>query len=213
MRYLIVGLGNYGDRFKNTYHNVGFMVLDRLAYELGLKLKRSRTQSLIASADICADNGLVSKVGKPKKVAGGLTSGGFRVGEVLFAYPQTFMNLSGRAVEALLRKEKIPLQNLLVIYDDIDLDVGKIRIRKSGSGGTHNGMRSIISELGTTDFSRVRVGIGRPPGIPLDRFVLSQIKPNDMALLGAAYDTCVQIIKGFVKGETIESLGNKFNGK
>lgn len=149
MRY-IFGLGNPGKKYANTRHNAGFEVIDLLAERHGIRLKN-----------------------KPKLEA---KAGEGRIGDeaVMLIEPQTFMNLSGYAVSAVLDYFKADPEDIIVIYDDIDLPLGAIRIREKGSAGTHNGMRSVVGYLGTDSFVRVRLGIGRPEGpTPLASYVLS----------------------------------------
>jgi len=138
-RYLLAGLGNPGRKYRTHRHNIGFMLLDRLAGEQGLTFSRFQQQSLVISSRIA---------GRP----------------VILAKPQTFMNASGQAVSQLLRFYKIPLDRLLVAFDDLDLPLGTLRFRPAGGSGGQKGMHSIIEQLGTRDFARLRLGIGRPPG-------------------------------------------------
>ena len=138
-RYLLVGLGNPGREFKRQRHNVGFMLLDHLAEEHDLAFGRVRHRALTASGCMA---------GEP----------------VMLAKPQTFMNLSGHAVSQLVRYYRVPLDRLLVIFDDLDLPLGALRFRESGGTGGHKGMGSIVEQLGSKSFARLRVGIGRPPG-------------------------------------------------
>ena len=147
--YIIVGLGNPGKQYENTRHNVGFNVIDILAEEYGISVTKMKHKALIGEG----------RVGSEK---------------VVLVKPVTYMNLSGESLAEIYNFYKVETSNIVVIYDDIDLDVGKIRIRKKGSGGTHNGMRSIVKCLGTTDFPRVRIGVSKPqPGRDLANFVLS----------------------------------------
>lgn len=132
--YLIVGLGNPEAKYETTFHNMGFLAVGEAAEKLGVKFKKKECEASVAEAFIGGE-------------------------KVVLARPVTYMNASGRAVKQLVSKYKIPLENLIVVYDDYDLPKGHIRIRASGSAGTHNGMRSIIGELGTGEFARVRVGI------------------------------------------------------
>lgn len=136
--HIIVGLGNPGKRYEHTRHNAGFDVLSVISEKLSWPLRKSMAKALVAE-------------------------GTYEGERLVLAMPQTFMNLSGESVSALLHWYKVEHSELLVVYDDIDLPLGKLRIRKSGSAGTHNGMRSIIGQLGAEDFPRVRVGIGQPP--------------------------------------------------
>ncbi|WP_018086127.1 aminoacyl-tRNA hydrolase [Desulfurispora thermophila] len=161
---MIVGLGNPGEKYARTRHNAGFMVVDALAGELGPLVWRERFQALTVKVEMA---------GKP----------------VLLVKPQTYMNLSGSAVAALLHWYKIELDNLLVIYDDLDLPPGKIRLRTKGGSGGHKGMISIIDLLGTSDFPRLRVGIGRPPvggEEAVIAWVLGEFAPEERPLMEEA---------------------------
>ena len=153
--YIIVGLGNPGDKYEKTRHNVGFNVIDLLAKEYSIDVSKLKHKALIGEG----------RVGTEK---------------VILVKPMTYMNLSGESVVDICNYYNVDLENVIVIYDDIDLDVGKIRIRKKGSGGTHNGMRSIIKCLGSNEFPRVRVGISKPKnGQDLADFVLSRFAKED----------------------------------
>lgn len=153
--YLIVGLGNPGKQYEATRHNVGFIAIDEIARELEIKVDKLKFKSLIGEG----------RIGTEK---------------IILAKPQTFMNLSGEAVVELMNYYKVDISNLIVIYDDIDLDSGKVRIRKSGSAGTHNGMRNIIYLLGKQDFPRIRIGVSKPKnGQDLASFVLSKFEKSE----------------------------------
>ena len=147
--HIIIGLGNPGKEYHRTRHNVGFDVIDVLSEKLGIALTKIDMHGLIGE--------------------------GFVGGEkVILVKPQTYMNLSGQCVTELISWYKAPMENVMVIYDDIDLPLGKLRIRKSGSAGTHNGMRSILAQYGRQDFPRMRVGVGaKPEGWDLADWVLS----------------------------------------
>ena len=148
--FVIVGLGNPGDTYAHTRHNAGFDTTDILARKLGIQITRSRCRGLLGEALI----------------------GGKRI---ILCHPQTYMNLSGECVGELLRWYKIPLDHLLVVYDDIDLPMGRLRMRASGSAGTHNGMRSILANVPGPQFPRIRVGVGAcPQGWDLVDWVLSR---------------------------------------
>lgn len=157
--WLIVGLGNPGPEYAETRHNLGFRVVEELASRLRLQFTQRRAQSLVATGQAR---------GEP----------------LVLARPQTYMNLSGLAVRKLVAEFRVPLSALLVVYDDLDLPLGTIRIRPSGGPGTHNGMRSIIAELGREDFPRLRAGIGpAPPGVDLADFVLSPFTPEERPIV------------------------------
>ena len=163
--YLIVGLGNPGEKYAGTRHNAGFDTLDRLTRELGVTLrKRLLLQGSIAE----------KKDGNRK---------------IVLCKPDTFMNRSGECVQRLMKRYRCGTEQLLVIYDDIDLPPGRIRIRKNGGPGTHNGMRSIVDLLGSNDFPRIRIGTGdRPAGQDLADWVLSRCEPEERKTMEAAFD-------------------------
>lgn len=183
---LVVGLGNIGKEYEKTNHNAGFMVLEILSKKLGLKFNKIGCDADYAEKNI---NGEL----------------------IIFAKPRTYMNESGRAVKSFVKKYNIDILDILIINDDIDLPVGSIRVRKSGSAGTHNGLKSIIKELGCDNFSRVRVGIGKQKEHQdLADFVLSNMKMTDSqkdGLLKAA-----GVVESYVCGESIDNIMTKFNG-
>lgn len=149
--YLIVGLGNFPDKYKSTRHNAGFVAVQALADAYHLSFKRHKCHAAVAQGD--AD--------------------GVRV---ILAKPLTYMNNSGEAVSALLRFYKLPVSRLVVLYDDIDIPEGSLRIRPSGSAGTHNGMRSILMHVQSEEFARIRIGVGKPPkGDDLVKFVMQPL--------------------------------------
>lgn len=162
---LIVGLGNPGRQYASTRHNVGFMVINRLARELNVAVTKKMFSSLVGQ-------GLIDRE------------------KIVLAMPQTYMNLSGQAVGPLLNWHKLDPSALVVIYDDLDLPAGSLRIRPSGGSGGHKGMQSILAVLGTENFTRVRVGIGRPEIVEMETvdYVLSRLAPGEMeeALKSAA---------------------------
>ena len=170
---LIVGLGNPGKEYEKTRHNVGFMVIDEIVKRYGF----SRTFSNF--------KGEYYK----EKVNGE---------EVIFLKPLTYMNLSGESVSALMRYFKIPLENLVVIYDDLALPVGQIRLREAGSAGGHNGMKSIIKLLGTENFKRIRVGIGKDPNIDIINYVLGKPKKEDLPKIEEALTKAMKASIDFV---------------
>ena len=163
--YLIVGLGNLGERYAHTRHNAGFDVMEKLAGKLGVSLRKR----------------LLLK-GMTAKAADGDR-------EIILCEPTTYMNHSGECVKQLLRRYGCPPERLMVIYDDIDLAPGSIRIRKNGGAGTHNGMRSIIGCIGTQDFPRIRIGTGdRPAGADLVEWVLGRCEGEERERMEQAFD-------------------------
>lgn len=185
--HLIIGLGNPGLKYDHTRHNVGFDVLTLLAESLSISMGRNRCGALVGE---------------------GMLDGR----KLVLAKPQTYMNLSGEAVSRLMHWYKVSPLKLLVIYDDIDLSPGVLRIRPNGSAGTHNGMRSIIEELGTQAFPRIRVGIGKPvPGYDLADWVLSHYQtPEQRQIAFDAYRTAADAAELFVR-EGVESAMQRFN--
>lgn len=173
---LIVGLGNPGEKYAHTRHNAGFEVMNRLETYYGVKLrKRLLLQGMTA------------------EVTDGDT-------KIVLCEPLTYMNRSGDCVKRLLNRFRVPQEKMLVIYDDIDLPPGKVRMRRSGGPGTHNGMRSIAGQLGQTDFPRIRVGTGdRPAGEDLAAWVLGHWAPEDRGTMEAAFDRAAECVRLWVK--------------
>jgi len=184
---LVIGLGNPGPAYAGNRHNVGYQCVDYLGHAHGLRFRSSRRcKALVA-------NGQIGKT------------------RVILAKPLVYMNESGQAVNALVRWYKIALADLLVIYDDLDLPLGKIRLRRRGGSGGHKGLQSIIDALQTEEFARLRVGIGRPIyGEPSD-YVLSDFTPEERMIMEATYDRVVAAIECFLT-QGIETAMNEFNG-
>lgn len=170
---IIVGLGNIGAQYKNTYHNIGFMVADKLAERLSVSFGKEKNKSLLAE-------------------------GNYKGQKVLIAKPTTYMNNSGEAV--VLLKKKFKDATVLVAVDDIDLPKGKVRYREKGSAGTHNGLRSITNYIGQ-EFERVKVGIGRDATKDLADFVLSNIDFESKQIIDKAIDEAVEIILNRIEKE------------
>ena len=184
---LIVGLGNPEKKYETTFHNLGFLAVGEAAEKLGVKFKKKECEASVAEAVV----------------------GGERV---ILARPVTYMNASGRAVKQLMAKYKASPSELLVIYDDFDLPKGKLRIRAAGSAGTHNGMRSIVGEIGTSAFARIRIGIKDPAlNIPVMGYVLSEIAKEDYPLFAAACSDAADAAIRFARGESIERVMNAYN--
>lgn len=183
--YVIAGLGNPGPKYEKTRHNVGFLALDELASRTGIRVDKLKHKALIGTGTIDGQRVILMK-------------------------PQTFMNNSGQAVRQVLDYYKIPDERLIVIYDDMDLDQGALRIRKKGSAGSHNGMRSIVSELGNQDFPRVRVGIGGAGESGAVDHVIGKVsKADQSALADAAADAARSVISIIEDG--IDIAMNKYN--
>ncbi len=184
--YLVVGLGNPDKKYLNTFHNLGFMVADRVAKLLDAEFNKGECCAVTAHTHVNGE-------------------------KVIIAKPTTYMNLSGQAVIELCNKYKIEQGHLIVAYDDVDLPMGSLRIRKDGSAGTHNGMRDIVNKLGTTAFPRVRVGFKKETPMALVDFVLSQMSADDHLLLDKAVDSAANAIKEYVQGENIDIVMQRHN--
>lgn len=185
--YLIVGLGNPDKQYEKTFHNMGYIAVGDVAEKLGTKFKKTECEASVAEAYVNGE-------------------------KIIIARPLTYMNNSGRAVKQLMNKYKVPPENLLVIYDDFDLPKGKVRIRASGSAGTHNGMRSVIGETGISSFPRIRIGIKDSEiNVPIIDYVLAQIKKEDYELFASAMQKAACAVEAFVHGEGIEKVMNKYN--
>ena len=186
--HLIVGLGNPDRKYLNTFHNVGFMCVDALADKLGETFTKNECKAMTMHTRI---NGQ----------------------KVIVAKPLTYMNLSGESVVELVNKYKIPMENLIVVYDDIDIPMGSVRIRTGGSAGTHNGMRNIVQLLGQTNFARIRLGIGKNTPMALVDFVLSAVTDDDKTVLSPALKTSANALYDFASGEPIDKVMQKHNVK
>lgn len=185
--YLIIGLGNPGREYRETRHNVGFMLLDRLTVKLHARFSRLQSKALVASAN-------------------------YQECKIILAKPQTFMNLSGQSVKGLLHFYKLPLENLLIAHDDLDLPVGAIRIRPDGSSAGQKGMTSTIERLGTNEFPRLRLGIGRPPGqMQAPDYVLQEFSGDDLIIISETLNRAVEAALTWVT-DGLESAMNKYNG-
>lgn len=182
--YLIAGLGNPGKEYENTRHNMGFKTLDILSEKTGIDINRKKFRSLIGAGEI---NGQ----------------------KVILIKPQTFMNNSGFAVHETLDYYKIEPENLLVIYDDADIDAGSMRIRPFGSGGTHNGMKSVIMNLGTDRFPRIRIGIGKADGDMVEH-VIGGIGSEKMNVFSEAWNLAADAAICYVE-DGISIAMNRYN--
>ncbi len=190
---LIVGLGNPGRQYQKTRHNLGFVCLNYFARTQGIRLDRKRGGARTGAGNLA---------GRP----------------VVLARPQTYMNRSGQAVSRLVRSLSIPIENLLVIYDEMDLPLGKIRIRGGGGSGGHNGIKSLAAELGSQDFLRVRVGIGRPTdsqGLTEDDtgvidYLLSDFTPEEMETITGVLPVVSEAVVCLIE-EGLTAAMNKYN--
>ena len=186
--WLVVGLGNPGDKYENTRHNVGFLTIDRLADQLGVPVQKLKYRALTNTVEL----------------------GGQKV---LLMKPVTYMNLSGEAVGEAARFYKIPPEHVLVISDDVSLPLGRLRVRKGGSAGGHNGLKSIIQHLGTDQFPRVKIGVGEKPHPDYDMadWVLSKFTGEDLKTITAAVERAAKAVECLI-AEGPDKAMNRFNG-
>lgn len=187
IKYIIAGLGNPGPKYANTRHNAGFKAIDLLAKEEGFEIKKSKFQSLIADEMIADKRCLIMK-------------------------PQTMMNLSGEAIMQAAEYYDIPNENIIILYDDINLDIGKTRIRRKGSAGGHNGIKSIISCLGSEDFPRVKIGVDKKPNENYDLigWVLGEFPKEKTQELNKALKNATESVK-LIINDDIDTAMNKYN--
>jgi len=186
--FLIVGLGNPGREYRNSRHNVGFMLVDRLAERLGVTFARLESRALVTKAD-------------------------WEEARLILAKPQTYMNLSGQAVVSLLRFYKVPYDQMLVAFDDIDLPFGTLRLRPGGGSSGQKGMQSIMERLGTQEYPRLRIGVDRPPGrMDAADYVLQGFTKEEASFLPAILDRGVQAVEVFVRRGLVEAM-NQFNAQ
>ena len=173
--FLIVGLGNPGREYRNNRHNIGFMVLDQLAGKMDTSFSKMKMNAL-------------------------MTAVRYKGQRIILIKPQTFMNLSGKAAASFIRFYKLPLENLLVVYDDVDLPFQTLRMRPNGGDAGQKGVRSIIKELGTKDFPRLRIGINRPPGrMSVSSYVLLNFSDQEVETLPFVLDQAADAILAFVE--------------
>jgi len=185
--YLIAGLGNPGLSYRKTRHNAGFQALDALAEHLGVRVKTKGFSALYGEG----------RIGNER---------------VILMKPQTYMNLSGDAVQSLLHFYKLEPERLIVLYDDIDLPIGSMRIRANGSAGSHNGMRSIISCVGSENFPRIRIGVGKDESLQLRDYVLKRPSKAEQQMLEEVFENAADAAELIVSG-SIDKAQMKYNKK
>lgn len=182
--WLIVGLGNPGKRYEKTRHNVGFLVIEEIAERAGLKFKTER--------DFRMARGTVEDK------------------DLILLEPLTFMNLSGIAVKEVIKRFNLMPEDLIVIHDDIDMETGRLRIRKKGSSGGHKGVESIISSIGTQEFIRVKIGVGREKDVPPEEYVLSSFRKEEMPLIRDSIRRAADAVL-YITSNGVDKAMNKFN--
>ena len=189
MTKLIVGLGNPGDKYVETKHNVGFMLIDKIYKDLNLQFIVDKIfQAEIASTFLNGE-------------------------KIYFIKPTTFMNESGKAVHALLTYYGLDIEDLLVIYDDLDMEVGKIRLRSKGSAGGHNGIKSIIKHIGSQEFKRIKIGLGRPKnGMTVVHHVLGKFDKDDYITILNTLDKVYNSVNFYLQNQNFEKTMQQYNG-
>lgn len=183
---VIAGLGNPGSKYENTRHNAGFIAVDLLSKKYGIRIDRLKHKALTGEGIINGE-------------------------KVLLVKPQTFMNLSGESLRDIMQWYKVPIEKLIVIYDDVDLPIGALRIRPSGSSGTHNGMKSVIYQLQSDEFPRIRIGIGKAPeGWDLADYVLGRFSTEEVPVVGKSIERAAEAA-AFMVTEGAAAAMNKYN--
>ncbi len=185
--FVIAGLGNPGKKYENTRHNMGFLVVDRIAEKCGINVNKIKHKALVGE---------------------GRLSGR----KVLLVKPQTYMNLSGESLREVVNYYDVDLENLIVIYDDFDLETGSIRIRKKGSAGSHNGMKSVIYQLQSENFPRVRIGIGKSSAADWKDFVLGKVASREKDIIADAVDKAADAVLCILE-KGIDRAMNEYNVK
>ncbi len=183
MKWVLAGLGNPGKEYRLTRHNAGRMFIEKIAKKFGVRFKK-RSFYRFARVE-------------------------YSENELILLLPETFMNLSGKGVSEFLKFNPFPLSNLIVFFDDMDIPLGEIRIRKRGEGGTHKGLKSIISEISSSEFIRIRIGIGKPEGDRIN-YVLSPFTPDELILLEKAFEKAEKALALIINGKIDEAM-NRFN--
>lgn len=185
--FVVAGLGNPGSKYVNTRHNVGFDTIDLLSERHGIKVSKLKHKALVG-------DGLIKNE------------------RVLLVKPQTYMNLSGESIRDLVEWFRVPIGKVILIYDDVDLPLGKVRIRPGGSSGTHNGMRSVIYQLNSDEFPRIRIGIDRAPeGWELADYVLGKFSPEEKKIINESISKAADAASAIVNSG-IDAAMNLFNG-
>ncbi|MBE6071972.1 MAG: aminoacyl-tRNA hydrolase [Clostridium butyricum] len=183
--FLIVGLGNPGIQYENTRHNIGFNVIDNIAREYNIQINREKFKG------VCGEGFIANK-------------------KVMLLKPTTYMNLSGESVREVIDFYKLTNEQIIVIYDDISLEVGRLRLREKGSAGGHNGIKSIIAHLGTDIFPRIKVGVGQP-NVDLVKYVLGKFTKEEMDILKYSIDAATKSVEEIIRLDVKQAM-NKYNG-
>lgn len=182
---LIAGLGNPGAEYDNTRHNVGFKVIDNISKEYNIEINRQKFKG------VCGEGFIANQ-------------------KVMLLKPSTYMNLSGESIREAADFYKLSSEDIIVLYDDISLDIGRLRLREKGSAGGHNGIKSIIANLGTDIFPRIKVGVGQP-NVDLVKYVLGKFSKEELEVLNQSIDAATKAVEEIIKSDITQAM-NKFNG-
>lgn len=182
---LIAGLGNPGAEYDNTRHNVGFKVIDNISKEYNIEINRQKFKG------VCGEGFIANQ-------------------KVMLLKPSTYMNLSGESIRQAADFYKLSNEDIIVLYDDISLDIGRLRLREKGSAGGHNGIKSIIANLGTDIFPRIKVGVGQP-NVDLVKYVLGKFSKEELEVLNQSIDAATKAVEEIIKSDITQAM-NKFNG-
>ena len=183
--YVIAGLGNPGRQYERTRHNMGFLVADEFAAAHGVDVRRIKHKALVGEGRIAGE-------------------------KVLIVKPQTYMNLSGESLREVMNYYDVPMENLIVIYDDMDLETGVLRIRKKGSAGSHNGMKSVIYQLQSDEFPRIRIGIGSTSGDEWRDYVTGQVTEKEAEILAETIRNAAKAVECIIT-DGIDIAMNRYN--
>ena len=183
--YVIAGLGNPGRQYEKTRHNMGFLVVDEFAAAHGIDIRRIKHKALIGEGRIAGE-------------------------KILLVKPQTYMNLSGESLREVMAYYDVPMENLIVVYDDMDLETGTLRIRKKGSSGSHNGMKSVIYQLQSDEFPRIRIGIGSTSGDEWKDYVTGQVTEKEAGILAETIRNAAAALECILT-DGIDIAMNRFN--
>jgi PTH1 family peptidyl-tRNA hydrolase len=183
--WLIAGLGNPGRKYSRTRHNIGFLVVEEIACRYKIDLAEKKEAYRIGRGSVAGQ-------------------------KFLLVEPLLFMNMSGSPLRGILRKFNVVPENFVLVHDDLDMEAGKLRIRKTGSSGGHKGVESVIQNIGSRDFVRVKIGIGREPGMPAEEYVLSKFKRHEIGAIKDAVQNAADAV-GVIISEGVDAAMNRFN--
>lgn len=183
--FIIAGLGNPGKKYEKTRHNMGFLVVDRLAEKNDIKINKIKHKALVGDGFISGQ-------------------------KVLLVKPQTYMNLSGESLQEVVSYYNVDIEDVIVIYDDFDLETGSLRIRKKGSAGSHNGMKSVVQHLNSQNFPRVRIGIGKSGNLDWKDFVIGKVGSQEKDVISAAIDKAADAVMCILE-KGIDNAMNEYN--